>query len=197
MKVFNALLFVLYPFAVYYLITRYDTRTAGLFILIILAANYGPRIAKSPETRSIIILQAISIGILIVIAVWINHHIILVHLPVCINFFLLGSFAFTLHNPPSMIERYARPFESDMSEEEVQYCRSVTMVWILFFIFNFLIIESIIIFGTTKWWALYTGLIAYVFMGFVFGIEYVYRKVRFRRFADHFLDRIIKKMIRS
>lgn len=100
--------------------------------------------------------------------------------PVLVNGALLMAFGYSLAAPPSMVERLARLREPDFPPAAVAYARRVTQVWCVFFVFN-----GALALGTALWaseavWSLYTGVIAYLLMGALFGAEFLFR-LRFKR----------------
>ncbi len=114
------------------------------------------------------------------VAVWSNALLPLKLYPVLVSLVLLGVFAYSLIAPPTVVERLARLREPDFPPAAVAYTRRVTQVWCGFFVLN-----GGIAFATAWWasqavWSLYTGVIAYVLMGILFGGEYLVR-LRFRR----------------
>jgi uncharacterized membrane protein len=106
--------------------------------------------------------------------------------PVSINLLLLSSFTITLYRPPSMIFRFALMQdkvikESDEKEYIEIYCRKVTVIWIFFFIFNGIMALITALFFSHFVWALYNGLISYIFIGIIFVTEFVVRKFKVKR----------------
>ena len=95
--------------------------------------------------------------------------------PVAINASMLLVFGFSLLSPPTVIERMARLQEPDLPQHAIAYTRKVTMVWCLFFILNGTI-AGITIFASDATWALYNGLISYLLMGLLFGVEWLVRQ---------------------
>ncbi len=100
--------------------------------------------------------------------------------PVLINIFMLILFGYSLINPPSIIERFARRQEPDLPPAGIMYTRRVTQVWCIFFMINTCISLTTILWASPKIWSLYNGIIAYIFMGLLFGGEYLVR-IRFKR----------------
>ena len=96
--------------------------------------------------------------------------------PVFMNAALLATFASTLWHPPSMIERFARTVEPNLSESGVRYTRKVTMVWVAFFVLNGAIALWSVLQPGWAVWTLYNGLISYVAAGLLFAGEYVVRQ---------------------
>jgi len=111
-------------------------------------------------------------------------------MPALINVSLLFTFGRSLKADQTMIERYARLIEPDLSEAEVIYCRSVTIAWCVLFVFNGVTSGAFAIFASFKWWALFAGVIAYLLMGVVFFVEFIIRKIRFRRYGQGLHDLI-------
>ena len=100
--------------------------------------------------------------------------------PVLINLALLAAFGYSLRTPVSMVERLARLREADLPPAAVAYTRRVTQVWCGFFVFNGALALGTALWASAAVWSLYTGVISYVLMGTLFGIEFLVR-LRFRR----------------
>ena len=64
---------------------------------------------------------------------------------------------------------------------EVGYCRSVTLVWCAFFVFNGSVALWLALGPDPLLWALYTGMVSYLLIGLVFSIEFSVRAWRFGR----------------
>jgi uncharacterized membrane protein len=96
--------------------------------------------------------------------------------PVLVNAGMLELFAWSLHSPPSLVERLARLQHPDLPPEGVRYTKRVTLVWCLFFIINGGIALITALWGSMAVWTLYNGLIAYLLMGILFAGEYIVRK---------------------
>lgn len=75
-----------------------------------------------------------------------------------------------------VIESIARLHDKNLSENGVMYTRKVTKVWLSFFIFNALTSLYTLFYSELKYWTLYNGLISYILIGLLFGIEFFVRK---------------------
>ena len=115
--------------------------------------------------------------------VWTNAILPLKLYPVVVNLGMLALFGLSLIFPPTIIERIARIREPLLSSAGVQYTKRVTQVWCAFFIVNGTIAWITVFYASDEIWSLYNGLIAYVLMGLLFGIEYLCRR-RFKRIND-------------
>jgi uncharacterized membrane protein len=96
--------------------------------------------------------------------------------PVAMNAAMLLLFAWSLGQPQSLIERFARLFEPDLPAEGVRYTRRVTAVWCLFFLINGSIALWTALAASWATWALYNGFIAYLLMATLFAGEYLVRR---------------------
>ena len=96
--------------------------------------------------------------------------------PLIINATLLIAFTASLIHPPSAIERLARLQHPDLPPEGVAYTRRVTQIWCGFFALNGSLAALLVLLEQYRWWALYTGIIAYILMGILMGGEFAYRK---------------------
>jgi uncharacterized membrane protein len=85
---------------------------------------------------------------------------------------LFGS---TLLNPPSMIERFARISEPNLSSSAISYTWKVTLIWVLFCLLNALFSLITVLSGDLNLWFLYNGCISYILMGILIGGEYCFR----------------------
>jgi uncharacterized membrane protein len=114
--------------------------------------------------------------------------------PLAINVGFLVLFGATLFAETPMIERFARLTDSDLSPAERRWCRLWTWIWAVFFAGNALVIGVFTWLGALAWWTTYTGLLCYLIMGNLFGIEYTLRKYRFGRFNAGFVDRTLQQL---
>lgn len=98
--------------------------------------------------------------------------------PAIVNLILLLSFSYSLFNPPSIIERFARIQNPDLPKEAIAYTRKITKIWCLFFIINGLI--ALLTTVNIEYWTLYNGFISYLLIGLLLSAEYVYRKIKIK-----------------
>lgn len=170
-----AALLVMYPLAIYFGLQFFPPRLLGALLaaLLILRAWFARRQLRATGAQ---LYPVVALGGLCAVAAMIFNSVEgLRLLPVAINAACLAVFAFTLRRPPSMIERFARLVHPDLDARGVRYTRRVTQVWCLFFIGNGAMALYTALAGSTAQWALYNGLVSYVLMGLLFGIEYLVR----------------------
>lgn len=147
---------------------------AGLLLLA--AATRLPALKISCVARW----SVVGVMLLAAAAVWGNVLLPLKLYPVLINCAMLAAFGYSLISPPSMVERLARLREPNLPPAAVGYTRRVTQVWCVFFISNGSIALGTALWASEEVWSLYTGVIAYVLMGALFGGEFLFR-LRFKR----------------
>lgn len=196
----GAPLLIAYPILVYYSMQHYSARAVAVVLLLgispFLLRVFGSR-RKTTDTdpasvgnrRSWQWIWPVLAISLIGGALLANSVRSLLLVPVCINGGLLLSFGSTLWDERPLIERFARIQHPDLTFEERHWCRLWTIIWTAFFAFNVVLAGLFTLTHSVEWWTYYNGLIAYVVMGTLFTSEYVVRKYRFRRFAEHGLDR--------
>jgi uncharacterized membrane protein len=96
--------------------------------------------------------------------------------PLIVNLSLAAVFAWSLAQPPSAIERVARLTNPDLSPREVAYTRTVTKIWLAFFLLNATITSLCAVYFTMAVWSLWTGLISYLLVGALFACEVMVRR---------------------
>jgi uncharacterized membrane protein len=101
--------------------------------------------------------------------------------PAAVSLAAATVFGATLLHPPSLIERFARLHEPDLPSAASSYCRKVTIVWTVWLLANTIIAAVLSLPGHDEAWALWTGLVAYLFMGALFAGEIVVRHISRRK----------------
>lgn len=172
-----------YPAAVYFGLTGgASARVMALVLLAALIVVVAPRLwrAKREDLR-VVLPGPLAAAACAVLGAVLDDRRFVLALPVLINLVLLVSFGATLRRGPTMIERFARMQEPELSEAKVAHCRAVTWVWCVFFVINGATAAVLAVRGPLEWWALWVGALAYLVMGALFAGEWVVRTVRFGR----------------
>ncbi|MGA3401469.1 MAG: hypothetical protein ABSC95_19815 [Acetobacteraceae bacterium] len=123
---------------------------------------------------SIVLMAAVLLGILLLLAL--RPMLAVQAYPLIINLSLAAIFAWSLVQPPSAIERIARLTKPDLSSQEVGYTRTVTKVWLVFFLINACITSVCAVWFTVAIWSLWTGLVSYLLIGALFAVEVMVRR---------------------
>jgi uncharacterized membrane protein len=182
----------LHPLFIYFGLKLYSSRLVALFIGIFITVHF---LVKEKAMYQVHLLMFFLIIIVIcVLSMFLNSNIFILYLPCFISASLLASFGSSLLYPPTTVETFARMLVSELSPEEIVYCRRVTMIWILFFLLNGTTALYTACCTSLALWSLYNGLIAYIIMGLLFGAELSYRSWRFRRYAGLPTDFLFKKL---
>jgi len=172
------LLLAIYPICIFFSLKYLQPRYIGLFILIVIIARFATEIKRINLSAVGSLLPVTAAGTTVCLLVLIfNQQILIMLFPTLINLVLFMTFSFSLVRPPSMVERIARLTEPDLSEEAINYTRNVTVIWVIFFLINGTIATYTTFYTSIEVWTLYNGLIAYLLMGLIFGIEYTVRMV--------------------
>lgn len=192
-RVASTVLVVAYPLAIYVGLTQWTVRAVALTTLVVVGALLLLRIG---EARGRQLKDAVGpmLPVLVLAAASgvIDDRRFLLVAPVLVSLALLWAFARSLRpGQTSMVERFARVHDPELPPGGVEYCRTVTKVWVCFFVVNAAIAGVLALWGPLSWWASYTGLGAYVLIGVVFTVEVVVRKARFRRYGRGPVDRVL------
>ena len=166
---------LVYPLAIWLGHDRIEPRILAL-LLVLVALTRLQTLKVNPAWRW----WAGGTLLLLTIALWANAVLPLKLYPVLVNGALLAMFTYSLIVPPSMIERWARLREPELSAPAVSYTRRVTQVWCLFFAVNGAVALITALWASAAVWTLYNGLIAYLLMGLLLAGEYCVRW-RFKR----------------
>jgi uncharacterized membrane protein len=168
-----------YPFGVYFLMGRGNMRVAGLALVAVLAIRF-----LTPGAPRVQALAALVTGAVFAVAIVATNSETLARLyPVGVSATMLAVFGWTLWRPPSMVERIARATGAVLDEAGVRYTRTVTVVWCAFFVANGGVALATALAASREAWALYNGLLSYLFAGAILAGERVVRALFRRRAA--------------
>lgn len=184
LRIMIAALLVVYPFLVYWGLQSFDARRVAVLLLAVLAlrALLLRGAARADLARMLPVLaMAAGLGVLVLIS---NEAQFLLLNPVLMSVSFLALFGSSLARPPTMIERFARLQDPDLPPRGVAYCRTVTKVWCGFFAVNATVALWTVWYGDLQVWTLYNGLIAYLLMGVLFGVEFLVRLRVKRSFVE-------------
>lgn len=193
--VLSVLFVAAYPLTVWLGLSRLSVRHVAAILLAFLIPGAAVRIWKHRSQAKQLLGLSLSAVLLIGLAMAFNDERFMRAYPVIVSAVMLAQFSWTLKSPPPMVERFARMQTNDLNAAEITYCRSVTVIWSLFFAVNGAACAVLALFGPRSAWALYTGLISYVLMGLLFAGEFVVRKYRFRHHPpQNVLDRLAARI---
>lgn len=103
--------------------------------------------------------------------------------PAVLSGLVAALFANSLRQPPSLVERFARIKDPQLTRAGQSYCRKVTGVWTIWLLANALIAAVLAVWASIGLWTLWTGLISYLVMGTLFLGEIILRPALLRYFA--------------
>ena len=189
----QALFYLAYPLVLYLAQTRLETRPIAALILALYVVTFAFRVRGSKTEFWSILRPHLPLGVLIAIALALGERSLLLLLPSLVSLYVFGTFAWTLRQGPSMIERFARMVEDDLPPFTFRYCRRVTIVWCGFLGLNAIGVAGLALFGPVAWWAAYTGLVFYLLLGLLLGTEFCFRKLWFRYYGDGPTDRLLAR----
>ena len=189
-------LWLAYPLAVWGALALSGPRAAAALVLAVvgLRAALLWRRADAAARRRLLV-PLVAAGAPALLAAWLDDPLLLLFVPAFVSLGLLVAFARTLWRGPPLIETVARLQVGELSAAEVRYCRSVTLVWCVFFAANATIGAALARFGSLSAWALWTGALAYVAIAVLFASELVIRSWRFRHYGNGPGDALMRRIL--
>lgn len=183
---------ILYPVLIYFGVQVISLRALSLLLAIALLFVLLPQLKQGRQNH---LRLPTALGILLcLLGAFLNHPKFMLYLPVLFAASFFIAFAYTLLHPPSMIEIFANLIVPQLSREETEYCRHVTIIWVAFFLINGTIAAFTACCASLALWSLYNGLIVYIAMGVLFVAELCFRHWRFRQYVGLRTDFIFKKL---
>ena len=166
--------FIIYPVLVYFLLDGYGVVPLAVVLILLLALRL---IAAFHRDSALLWGGLAALAVALLVLTLSKSATLLMLYPMMVSILLLLLFAWSLVNPPTMIERVSSRAGMPVPKEAIGYVRGVTWVWCGFFCFNAVVSAMLAWLGVTQYWAIYNGLISYVLMGMLFVGEYIYRQI--------------------
>ena len=131
LNIIVAVVTIAYPAFVYFGIQHLPSYAFALALI----ALFGLRLMLAKRLSQATWAGPVSIALIVfgAIVLLAQSTDLLLYYPVIINLCLLAVFGYSLHNPPTIIERLARIRDPDLAPSGVAYTRKVTWVWCFFF----------------------------------------------------------------
>jgi uncharacterized membrane protein len=175
--VVGSALTALYPFVVWYGLTRWSPRALALALCVVVLVRVG----ATPRWWPLTLAGGLALA---AAAAWSGAALPLKLYPVVVNATLFVAFAWSVIAPPTIIERFARLRAAELDDATRAYLRRLTMVWCGFFVVNGSIAAITARWASPAVWSLYNGLIAYLLIGALLGGELLVRRWVRRNASD-------------
>lgn len=184
--VLTVVLTIAYPVVVFFGLVHFSARTVGLLALALVVPLMLLRFRNAEREDLWVVLRVPLVVIaLLGLGAALNDARLVMFMPVIISLALLAQFASSLRGEVTMVERFARMKEGELSGAQIRHCRQVTVAWCVFFVLNTIVAGGLALAEMRAAWALYTGAIAYGLMGMMFAGEYALRHIRFKGRRGH------------
>ena len=99
--------------------------------------------------------------------------------PVVVNFAIFWIFLSSLFTEETIIQKFAKMTEGELTEPVKIYTKNLTYIWCVYLFLQF-VCSVVTCFLSDKIWMIYNGCLSYIFLGCFFAIEYTVR-IMFRR----------------
>ena len=183
-SILSGVIIFAYPLAVYWGVSSFGIGSSAIVIAgLFLFRFFCPPITKTVVKYAKAVRFLAAVGVILASLSWLMQDSRwFLYYPVAVNLIFLALFSYSLIQPPSMIERFARLKEPDLPESGVKYTRMITKIWCLFFFLNGLAALYTSVVSSLEVWTLYNGFISYLLIGFLVSGEYFYRVYYLKRF---------------
>ncbi|QEY11866.1 hypothetical protein [Cellvibrio sp. KY-YJ-3] len=175
---------IAYPLLVYLGIQHISPALFALVLAVLALAKFSAaRRQGQAQTHAELglLLVALAYSLALLIA---NSELLLKLYPVLISLCMALFFALSLRAPESLIERLARLAGETITPRAKAYTRVLTAIWAVLLVGNALVALYLAFFASLKSWALYSGLLSYVFFAVFFALEYSYRRYYIHKYRD-------------
>ena len=167
---------LVYPIGVYFGLRYLEPRHIGVIIFVLVGSRLLLARPHLDRDGCVSLLPSAVMVVLVSLLLLIFNQVSLIYLnPVLLNGVMLATFSYSLLRPPTIIERFARLSDSNLSPRAILYTRRVTQVWCLFFLCNGITAAYTGMYASMRTWALYNGFVAYIIMGVLIVGEYLVR----------------------
>lgn len=118
----------------------------------------------------------------------------LLFVPAVIQGALAWLFLASLRDPDCIVERVAKVMQPLVPSWVDGYCRTVTVLWALFFAANAVLIAWLAFESPGEAWVTYTSFGLWVAVTVLQGVEFLVRKSWFRYYDGTFVDRLLQPL---
>lgn len=96
--------------------------------------------------------------------------------PTLMSWLFAVAFLFSWLFPPTVLERWVRLRDPNTPSEATSYLNKLTLIWVVWFLINGAVAFGLALAGRSGWWALYTGILSYVFTALLLVCEWIFRR---------------------
>lgn len=165
-KIFGFGFAILYPFIVFVALNEgVDLR----FLALLLLLSAGISFFRNKNIWVFLCVLLLSLCLVVC-----NNDLFLKLYPVLMNLSVCFIFALSLRGTP-LIEKIAKKMGHNLGPKQKEYTRRVTLAWAIFML-CLAIISLITVFLSNEIWVMFNGLISYVLIAIMIGVEFVIRK---------------------
>ena len=165
-KILGIAFTVLYPFVVFYALKKHlAVRALALLLLTVGGISF----VRNKNKWLFLCVLLCGIGLIIC-----NNDIFLKIYPVLMNISVCLMFALSLHDVP-LIEKFALKTGHKLNFEQRKYTRAATRTWAIFML-CLTMISLATVFLSNEIWVMFNGLISYILIAIMMGVEFIVRK---------------------
>jgi len=165
---------VIFPLLVYFSVQADSVWPLSLTLLLLVVVRIGLNGAWHSVTAKLTLLATLT---LILVALWLNNVSLFKIYPVVMSFAVAMTFALSLKQPKTLLEKVAERF-ADLDKEKGSrfYLRRLTVAWTILLIVNGCFSAWTACCTSLQFWVAYNSVYSYLIMLCFGGLEWLYRQ---------------------
>ena len=193
-NIISALFILASPWVLYWTLSQQRVGVAAMTLIGWVIVRTIPVLISARREQRAAALQLPAIALVFAFFGWIsNNGTWLLVLPSATQATFGLVFLRSLSGTP-LIEHFARMTKPELSVPELAHCRSWTRIWGIYLLVLAAAGLALARWATLTAWTVYVGVVSYVLVGVLFGVEYLIRKIRFRDNGRKPLDWLLSKL---
>ena len=177
MKAAFTIIKLLYPLMIFGSFSLLGFKVTVLLVLLLLA---GAMIVAAMKKEAWQALLLAGLTVILYFSADLYQSILIKSVPALASLWYCSLFFRSLFAEKTLIAEFASLKKPDLGSVELRYCFYVTILWTVFTGLNAVSIFLIIAFMSDYYWALYSGVIAYLLVAGLFALEFAFRTLIFK-----------------
>lgn len=171
---------ITWSYPIIFLLTKHIPYHSFLSFVIILLSILNIVVCIKSKTLNHNIVIPVIFFIIAIITFFSPLEVIYKSIPFILSIYFFLLFFFSNFTDKTLIEQFATMFNKKCNYDLKCYLKKLNWAWTCVLLLNTLL-NYIVLFMPLKYWVIYTTFFSYILLGTFFLIEYVFRKVLWRR----------------
>jgi uncharacterized membrane protein len=184
-QILLSMLLIVFPVLLYFGLNHYSPLLFAGILFLIMSLRLWFFIKKRSAHHYYML---VVIGLYCALVVVMDSALLLLYYPVLMNIYAALLFGLSLFEENNLIEQFARLAGKVVPIYAQRYMRVLTKIWVFLLMVNATASAYTACCTTVAFWALYNGVLSYLFFATFILLEIVYRAYYKRRFNEGFRE---------